>query len=313
MNRLRRTIRHVADELSTLGLEEILATLLMVLVLSLPMILPSLRSNPTMNHTRSAASQQMNYVSTMSKADMSEALRGAAGTMAQEVAKAGVVPATSATLVRSVVGSPLSQSVTLDSTANMFAGETLQVDYTSAAYETVTIAAVSSGASLTAVFTKNHSGGVVVWAGGVFPQGILSSSTGNVLQLFGDINSDGTLVYEEYSCDTTAGTLSRSITPIGATSKNPAVILVQGVTPNPDGTACFTYSSATLSGYTFVTNISLTVTTRLSEIDPQTGANATITGSFQNLSPRSITAALSLAQAGMTAPLQPTPPGLPML
>lgn len=313
MNRLRRASRHAADdEFSTLGLAEALAIVLIVLVLSLPMSLTFLRSYPTMSNGLRRASLPKTHVSTMPKADMRETVRGIAETMAQEIGRAGVVPVTSTTLATRVTGSPLPQTVTVGSTSNMFAGETLQVDYTSAWYETVIIAAVSSGTSLTAVFTKNHSNGTLVWAGGVFPQGILSSSTGNVLQLFGDINGDGTLVYEEYTCDAT-GTLRRSITPIGATLKEAAVTLVQGVTANPDGTACFTYSTATSSGYTFVTNVGFTVTTRLSEIDPQTGNYATVTKSFLNLSPRNIKAGLALAQAGMTAPLQPTPLGVPML
>jgi len=312
MNRFRRTIRHLGDvKLSSVELARALA--IIALVFSLPAAFTTLRSHRKMNDTRSAASQPKSYAYAMPRADMHEAVRGIADTMAQEIGQAGAVPAISTTLANNVTGSPAPQTVTVDSTSNMFAGENLHVDYASASYEIVAVSAVSGGTSLTAVFTKNHSSGAAVWAGGVFPQGILSSSTGNVLRLFGDIKGDGTLVYEEYTCDTTTGTLSRSITPIGATSKNSAVTLVQGVTANPEGATCFTYSTAASSGYTFVTSVSFTVTARISETDPQTGNYATITKSFLNLSPRNIKAALALAQAGMKAPLQPTPPGMPML
>jgi hypothetical protein len=312
MNRLRRTIRHVGDfKFSAVDLAGALAFI--ALAFSLPMAFLSLRSRRMVRDPRHVDSQQKSYFATMPKAEIDETIRGIADTMAQEIGQAGVVPSTSTTLPSNITASPQPQTVTVDSTSNMFPGESLHVDYTSASYETVTVAAISNSTSFTAVFSKNHGAGAVVWAGGIFPQGILSSSTGDVLRLVGDINGDGTLVYEEYACDATAGTFSRSITPIGATSKNSAVILVQGLTSNPDGTACFTYSAATSSGYTFVTNVGFTVTIRSLEIDPQAGSYATITKSFQNLSPRNIKAALALAQAGMTAPLQPTPPGVPML
>jgi hypothetical protein len=81
---------------------------------------------------------------------------------------------------------------------------------------------------------------------------------------------------------------------------------------NPAGTSCFTYSTATAAGFTFATNVGLTLTTQTSDPDPQTGSYDTMTKSFLNLSPRNVVAGLALAQAGLTAPLEPTPPGLPM-
>ena len=120
------------------------------------------------------------------------------------------------------------------------------------------------------------------------------------------------LVYVEYTCDpANAHTLTRSITPISAANKSAAVVLVQGVV-NPAGTPCFTYSTAASAGFTFATNVGLTLTTQTSDPDPQTGAYDTMTKSFLNLSPRNVVAGLALAQAGITAPLEPTPPGLPM-
>jgi hypothetical protein len=257
---------------------------------------------------------QKSYGSTMLKADMHAGVRGAAELMAQEIGQAGTVPSASTTLSGNVTASALEQTVNIASSANFFVGENLQID-AGAANETVAVTAVgSSPASIRGVFSKNHGPGAVVMARGVFPQGILTAtSTATTLQLFGDINADGTLVYVEYTCDpTNAHTLTRSITPISAASKSAPVVLVQGLVDNPAEPSCFNYTTATAAGFTFATNVGLTLTTQTSDPDPQTGAYDTMTKSFPSLSPRNVAAGLALAQAGVTAPLEPTPPGLPM-
>ena len=257
---------------------------------------------------------QKSYDSTMLKADMHAGVRGAAELMAQEIGQAGTVPASSTTLSGNVTASSLAQTVNIGSSANIFVGENLQID-AGTANETVAVTAVGSGpASIRGVFSKNHRLGAIVAARGVFPEGILTgTSTATTLQLFGDINADGTLVYVEYTCDpTNAHTLTRSITPISAASKSAPVVLVQGLVANPAGKSCFTYSTATAAGFTFATNVGLTLTTQTSDPDPQTGSYDTMTKSFLNLSPRNVVAGLALAQAGLTAPLESTPPGLPM-
>jgi hypothetical protein len=116
--------------------------------------------------------------------------------------------------------------VSLASTASIFVGEQLLID-AGLSQETVTVTAISSG-TIRGVFQKNHSNGAPVNAVGVFPQGVLSSSTANQLQLIGDINGDGSLDYAQYDCDTNAGTLSRSVTPITAGAINPSQVLLQG-------------------------------------------------------------------------------------
>lgn len=257
---------------------------------------------------------QKSYGSTMLKADMHAGVRGAAELMAQEIGQAGTVPAASTTLSGNVTASALEQTVNIGSSANFFVGENLQID-AGAANETVAVTAVgSSPASIRGVFSKNHSPGAVAMARGVFPQGILTAtSTATTLQLFGDINADGTLVYVEYTCDpTNAHTLTRSITSISAASKRAPVVLVEGLVDNPAVPSCFTYTTATAAGFTFATNVGLKLTTQTSDPDPQTGAYDMMTKSFPNLSPRNVAAGLALAQAGVTAPLEPTPPGLPM-
>lgn len=255
---------------------------------------------------------QKTYASEMLKSDMRQGVEGAAESIAQEIGQAGAVPQTTTTLTGAVAPSVLAQGVSVGSTAKMFVGETLQVDG-GANYETVTITNVLNATTITAVFNLNHAAGSVVWASGVIPQGILSSSAGNVLQLVGDINGDGTLVYEEYICDTNAGTLTRSVTPVGASEKNPAIVVVQGIVANPDATPCFTYAApVSAGGFNFITNVGFTVTTQTSDPDPQTGMHDTMTKSFLDLAPRNVKAGLTLAQGGFITPLQPTPPGLPM-
>jgi hypothetical protein len=255
---------------------------------------------------------QRSYGSTMLKADMHAGVRGAAELMAQEIGQAGAVPSTSTTLSANVVASALAQTVNVGSSLGIFVGENLQIDG-GPANEIVTVTAVASN-SIRGIFAKNHNANATVVAGGVFPQGIITAtSTATTLQLFGDINADGTLVYVEYVCDpTTNHTLTRSITPITAANKSAAVVLVQGLVANPAGAACFTYSTTASAGFTFATNVGLTLTTQTSDPDPQTGSYDTMTKSFLNLSPRNVVAGLALAQAGSVAPLQQTPPGVPM-
>ncbi len=259
---------------------------------------------------------QRSYGSTMLKADMHAGVRGAAELLAQEIGQAGAVPsgpaAAPTTLTAAVNASVLAQTVNVASSASIFVGENLQID-AGPASETVNVTAVGSGTSIKAIFAKNHLANAIVAATGVFPQGILTAtSTATTLQLFGDINGDGTLVYVEYVCDAGVGTLTRSITPISAAAKSAAVVLVQGVVASPGGTPCFTYSTANAGGFTFATSVGMTITTQTSDRDPQTGSFDTMTKSFMNLSPRNVAAGLALAKAGLIAPLQQTPPGLPM-
>ena len=255
---------------------------------------------------------QKTYTSEMLKADMRQGVEGAAESMAQEIAQAGALPQTTTTLNGNVASSVLPQGVSVGSTANMFDGETLQID-AGANFETVTITNVLNAKTIKAVFNQNHAAGALVWASGVIPQGILGTSTGNVLQLVGDINTDGTLVYEEYTCDTNAGTLTRSVTPLGAGAKNAAVVVVQGIVANPGGAPCFTYAAPVAAGgFNFITNVGFTVTTQTSQPDPQTGAYDTMTKSFLDIAPRNVKAGLTLAQGGFITPLQATPPSLPM-
>ena len=263
---------------------------------------------------------QKSYGSEQLKADMHSSMRGAIELMTQEIGQAGCLNFAPRTLGAAVTASTSAQTVVLtspttvvlpSSAADIFVGEQLLVD-TGAAQERVQVMNVLTS-SITGVFKNNHLAGAPIAAVGVFPQGILSSSTATQLKIFGDINADGKLVYVQYTCDTAAGTLTRSTTPISAGAINPGQVLVQNLVPNPGGTACFQYaSSVTSNGFTFVPSVAVTMTIQTSERDPQTGQFVTMTKSFLKLASRNILAGLSLAQANQTDSLQPTPPGLPL-
>ncbi len=256
---------------------------------------------------------QQLFTSVQMKADMHSGLRGTTELISQEVGQAGLLNYAGTTLSAAVTGSGTAQTVNLASTSGIFVGEKLLID-AGATQETVAVTAVTS-TSVTGIFTASHANGAIVEAVGVFPQGILSTSTATQLQLVGDINGDGSLVYVQYDCNTAAGTLSRSNTPIASAHINASQIVLQGLVANPGSpaTPCFQYTTATAGGYTFVTSVAMTLTAETAEVDQQTGQYAKVTKSFDNLSSRNILSGLAMAQAtGWTSHLQSTPPGLPL-
>jgi len=174
---------------------------------------------------------------------------------------------------------------------------------------------------VTGIFRQDHLSGAPVLAQGVFPQGILSSSTATSLKLFGDINADGTLAYVQYDYNATAGTLTRSITTLapGVTTKNASETLLTNLVANPGGTPFFQYGNTvtvnTGAGtYTFIPSMAVTISIETTKRDPQTGAFVVMTKSVSNLTARNVLAGLTLAQASpaVTNRLQSTPPGLPL-
>jgi prepilin-type N-terminal cleavage/methylation domain-containing protein len=249
------------------------------------------------------------------KADMYQSLRGAVELMAQEIGQAGLVSLPSnpqPTLSAAVTASAAAQTVAISSATSMFVGEKLLVD-NGTSEELVTLTGVST-ASITGVFGNAHASGAVIKALGVFPNGVMPSSTATQLRIFGDINADGSLVYVHYDCNTTAGTFTRSITTItpSVTASNASETLLTDLVANPDGTACFQYTTATAGSYTFVTNVGITLSVQTSVADPQTGQFLTMTKSLLNLAPRNVLIGLELANVPFTARLQPTPTNLPL-
>ena len=271
---------------------------------------------------------QQTYARTELKSDMYENVRGAAELIEQEVGQAGLVtlPSPAPTITQAVTSNATAQTVTVSSTTSMFVNEQLLVDAGASNEELVTIQSLASS-NIKGIFGKSHASGATITVLGVFPSGIVppgatdgSTSVAepgiSVLNLFGDINGDGTLVYVRYTCDTstTPGTLTRSVTTItpGVNTIGASQTLLSTLVPNPSGAACFTYSTQTLGSNTYVTNVAVTLSVRATKPDPQTGQYATMTKSFLDLSPRNISAGFEWASnnSGNTTRLQPAPPNV---
>jgi hypothetical protein len=201
-------------------------------------------------------------------------------------------------------------------TKSMFVGEQVVVDAGNNA-ETVTITSINpTWNTFTAVFTTTHAvnAPVAVYGGirqGIIPTNVVSGSTGSVLKMVGDINSDGNLEYVEYSCDTTSHNLYRRTMAYDATTK-PAITasmsLLTNVIANPDGSPCFTYQEKTASGATYVVDVAITLTVQTQDKDPVTGLYQTETKALLNVSPRNVFNTWQMAGLGITSRIQPLPP-----
>ena len=291
-----------------------------------------------------------NFGRTEQQSDMYENVRAVAELMTQEIGQAGLVDLPSgATLSAAVTKSATAQSVAVSSTTSMYAGETLLVD-TATNEEPVTIVSLTS-TSINGIFTITHASGAVIHAIGVAPNGIMSpsssattaggvscvtvptgvtytatdGSTCNVLNVWGDLNSDGTLVYVRYTCNTTTtpGTLTRSVTTItpGVNTASTAQTLLSTLIPNPPSSAptpCFQYDLSTqqitvnsvTSTYYIIANVGLTLSVQTLKPDPITGQYLTMTKSFLDLSPRNILAGYEQANWGDASRLQNQPPNV---
>jgi prepilin-type N-terminal cleavage/methylation domain-containing protein len=272
---------------------------------------------------------QQTYSRTAAQSDIYENVRGAAELMSQEIGQAGLVslPSPSPTLSAAVTNSATAQTVNVSSTTSMFVGEQLLVD-AGTKEELVTPTGVTSTA-ITAIFGKSHASGAGVNVLGVIPSGIVppgatDGSTSvvepgvSVLNLVGDINADGSLLYVRYTCDTstTPGKLSRSVTIVtpGVNTINSSQTLLSTLIPNPGGTPCFQYSTNTITigatTYTFVTNVGLTLSVQSLAVDLGTQQYLTMTKSFLDLSPRNVLTGFEAANAGDSAWLQAQPPNV---
>jgi Tfp pilus assembly protein PilW len=256
------------------------------------------------------SSYEKTYVGEQQRDDQRDALRGAAELMTQEIGQAGYLGFASSQLTSAIliVGSQPAVLSSSASTPYIFTGEKLLVD-AGPSEELVTVVA-ASGTTVTANFAKTHAAGAPINALGAFPTGVLSTTNGSTLDLYGDINSDGTLQYVEYKCDTTAGTLTRSMTPATLLTMNAADIVLDHLVANPGGAPCFQFQTQTNSGTTYVTSVFVTLTVQTAAKDPTTGVYQSLKYSFE-AAPRNVLAALALAQVKDTDRLQPTPPVLP--
>jgi prepilin-type N-terminal cleavage/methylation domain-containing protein len=265
---------------------------------------------------------EQTYARTAPKTDMYENVRGVAELMTQEIGQAGLVSLPPTTLgAATTIGAT---TATLSSTTSLYVGERVQIDAGASEESVVTSAVTSTTITFTTTpLTLVHASGAPVTALGSFPSGVVPTaatdgSSGTTLNLFGDINGDGTLVYVRYVCNvgTTAapGTLTRSVTAIapGVNTIAASQTLLNTVIGPAGG--CFNnqYVQQTEpnTGLTFVTTVGFTVSVQATVPDPQTGQYATMTKSFLNLSPRNVVAGYEQAAANVTVRLQATPPNV---
>ena len=251
------------------------------------------------------------------RTEMHSSVRSATELLQQEVGQAGRValPGVVTLAGPATFGSQL---VRVSSAAGMFVGEQLVVD-AGAAQETVALTAVNAGASqITAMFTLNHAAGAAViavggFASGIVPPAMANGSTGGVLKMFGDINSDGNMVYIEYTCDTVQHSLSRNVMAWNAASKpalTSAQILLSNIVANPSGTPCFLYQTEVVGANTYVTDVAITLTVQTQKRDPLTNLFQTETKTLLNVSPRNVFDAWELASIGLVNRIQPMPPSI---
>src|SRR6266850_2354667 len=195
---------------------------------------------------------QKAYLSTEMRADVHSGIRAALTLMTQEITQVGLLSFPPKTTQAAVSKDVNLQSVGLNPSAeDIFNGEKLLVG-TGSSQEIVSVTSHTSS-SITGIFTKDHNTGAIVTAPGVFPEGILPSSSATQLRLVGDLNGDGNLVYGYYDCNTTTGNLSRYMNKVSAPGVNSSQLLMDHLVANPGGTACFQYTSTTVRGFSFVT------------------------------------------------------------
>jgi len=235
------------------------------------------------------------------------------------------------------------QTRAVSSVCGMYIGEKLTVD-TGANQETVTITQINGAAAdpsdtlcpydatisagtITTTFANTHVNKTPLQALGGFTAGIVPTSTTNgssasVLKLFGDVNADGNMVYIEYSIQptcicsatcsptSTTGNLYRNMMAWNKSTKSAAAasqILLSNITANPNGTACFTYQSATVNSVTYVTDVAITLTVQTQNLDPVTKTYQTETKALLNVSPRNVFNTWELASLGYNDRVQSTP------
>jgi prepilin-type N-terminal cleavage/methylation domain-containing protein len=259
------------------------------------------------------------------RTEMHSGVRGATELLQQEVGQAGRValPGTPmlAAATAAIAVPPQSQTIAVSATAGMFVGEQLVFDVGDS-QETVTLTAVNTaGNTVTGVFTQPHANATAILAlggfgTGVVPTTMVNGSSGSVLKLYGDLNSDGNMVYAEYTCDTVAHNLYRNVVAWNAAGK-PAVgnaqVLLGNIIANPGGAPCFTYQNQFVGANTYVTNVAITLTVQTQVVDPVTKQFQLETKALLNVSPRNVFNVWELVSIGLVNRLQPMPPSIQAL
>jgi prepilin-type N-terminal cleavage/methylation domain-containing protein len=252
------------------------------------------------------------------RSEMHSGVRNATELLQQEIGQAGRIALPGEPELAGAVVSatfPAVVTVQVSSTEGMFMGMHLVVD-TGEFEETVTLTAVNTATDeITASFVQPHDDGVPLsvrggFSAGVVPTTMTDGSTASVLKIFGDIHSDGQMVYVEYTCDTETANLYRNVMPITEDDKPQITVehvLLNNILENPDETPCFTYQEKTVNGTTFVTQVAVTLTVQTEREDPITGAFQTETKALLNVSPRNVFHVWQIASLQNWSRVQPMP------
>jgi len=254
------------------------------------------------------------------RSEMHAGIRNATALLQQEVGQAGRLAFPAAVTVPAAI--PLGDQwvVVSPSVTNMFIGQKLVI-VKGALEEIVTVASINpTNNSIRATFVQAYMAGAHVMPAGGFAEGVIpttrtNGSTATKLKILGDVNSDGSLVYVEYTCDWTAGRLYRNMMAYDAAAK-PALtveqVLLDNLLPNPpdpDGTArpCFTYEQRTFNGTTYVINVAIMTTVRTDERDKTTGQFQTVTKALLNVAPRNVFNVWQVASLNYKDRIEPLP------
>ena len=261
------------------------------------------------------------------RTEMHSGVRGVTELLQQEVGQAGFISLPAPVTLGTAVAGAGAATVSVTSATGMFVGEKLVIDSgcsdalipCTSLQETVVVSAVNTaGSQITATFTLPHALGVPVRAEGAFSSGIVptsmaNGSTGTLLKLYGDINSDGNMVYIEYTCDTVNHRLYRNVMAWDAAAK-PALtngmILLDNIMPNPAAAPCFSFQTATVLGVDFVTDVAITLTVQTQQVDPITHQHQFETKTLLNVSPRNVFNVWELASMSLNDRVQPMPPSV---
>ncbi len=250
------------------------------------------------------------HASEQSSVEATQEARAGLDMMSMEIAQAGSHGDRSTTTGAAISPSANPQTVAVASSAGLNAGDWVDVD-TGANHELVEITATGSN-TISAVFRRAHANGVPVrlfalpYPAGVIPPlglGPNSSATVTTIRFFGDINGDSNLFYVEYSYDSANAQITRSMTPITQTSKNPALPIVRNIVP---GTVNFSLYTDNLGA---VTSAAVKMTVRNTW---KTGSKYQETAlSTRVLIPSAVAASALMAELrtfGGVNRLPPTPP-----
>jgi type II secretory pathway pseudopilin PulG len=258
------------------------------------------------------------------RSEMHAGIRNATALLQQEVGQAGRVAFPAPVTLAANVGSPGDQWVTVSpSTASMFPGLRVVVGLAES-QELVVLADVNPESSqVRATFEETHLAGDRVapaggFAAGIVPTTMTNGSSPELLKIVGDINSDGNLVYVEYTCAWDEGRLYRNMVPFDADEKPELTVeqvLLDNLLPNPpdpDGTVppCFDYQEHTINGRTYVVNVAIMTTVRTHDPDPVTRQFQTVTKALLNVAPRNVFHVWQMASLGYEQRVQPLPPSV---